>query len=131
MFFHCGTPPKCAGHTEAVLRGDRRARGIEIRGDVFPGLSVHRVPLHEEGVLPSGHKLHQPGVDPVERSIDKRLAAREDRLAPVVEIQYVAHGPPGFQRASEQIGRGFPGVRRPGPHHRQADPGEEPEVANP
>ena len=61
-------------------------------GGFLAGTLIYAVVFHYEGILASGHELHQAGMDALEGFFAEGFLATEDAVAVVVEVEHVAHG---------------------------------------
>ena len=83
-------------NAEPILRCNGRARFVDARCVVFPGLT-HRVPFHQECLFAACNKLDETRVDAFEGRIDERFLAPENTFALIGKVQHLAHGLPALR----------------------------------
>src|SRR5690554_2105462 len=77
--------------------------------------------LLNEPFLTVGHKLHQPGINPLQSGIYIRLPTLENTFSFVLKIQNLFHCLPGAKVVCKHsTGLNSPGVCRLWPNYRQA-----------
>src|SRR5690554_2706762 len=77
--------------------------------------------LLDEPFLTVGHKLHQPGINPLQSSIYQRLPTFKNAFSFVLKIQNLFHRLPGAKVVCKHSsGLNSPGVCRLWPNYRQA-----------
>ena len=82
--------------SEAVLARHRRTGFVDGRG-IMVVLLIHGVVLQYPCLvllLSSGHELHQPRINALQRLLAEWLLSHEDALSVVVKVEHVAHGTP-------------------------------------